>query len=84
MSMKTWQDIEEAARNEPILHMMVTLVERGDMTREQALIAAVLGLAEIKTSQHAQIVEFMRRRPAAPSVLAHGDAVGIPAARSQS
>jgi hypothetical protein len=37
----TWEDIERLALHYPSAHAYVTLVERGDLTREQALIAMV-------------------------------------------
>lgn len=46
MNTKTWTDIEEAALTDPTLHQMVTLVERGDLTREQALILTVLAFSK--------------------------------------
>jgi hypothetical protein len=41
-----WADIERLALHYPVLHDAVTLVRRGDLTREQALIAAVFALAD--------------------------------------
>ena len=37
----TWEDIELLALNYPTAHAYATMVERGDITREQALIAMV-------------------------------------------
>lgn len=43
--MKDWSDIERVAFNEPVLHAAVTRVGQG-VSREEALIAAVISLAE--------------------------------------
>ena len=37
----SWQDIERLAMNYPSVHLAVTRVERGDITREQALVTLV-------------------------------------------
>jgi hypothetical protein len=66
---KTWKDVEEAALFEPVLHQAVTLVQRGDLTREEALIAAVLGLVEIKETQQKRIIELMNTRMYAPIIV---------------
>lgn len=34
----TWDDMIRLARHSPIVHQVVTLVERGDISREEALI----------------------------------------------
>jgi len=65
--MKTWTDIERAALNEPILYQLVVLVERGDLTREQGLIAAVLGLVDIKSKQHEEIMKLLNTQ--IPSII---------------
>jgi hypothetical protein len=57
--MNTWDDIVTAAFFDPILYQLVMLVERGYLTREEGLIAVVLGLVDIKARQHAQIVELL-------------------------
>lgn len=67
--MKSWRDVEEAALTEPILYQLVTLVERGDLTREQALIAAVLGMVTVKEQQRAMILELINTRLPSPFVL---------------
>jgi len=41
----TWEDIERLSRHYPVVYQAVTMVERGDWTREQALIAVVYALA---------------------------------------
>ena len=40
MMPKTWEDVEEAALHDAVLHQAVTLVERGDLTREEAMIGS--------------------------------------------
>jgi len=67
-AVKSWRDIEEAALTEPLLYQLVTIVQRGDMTREQALIQAVLGLA-MKETQRQAIVELLNTRPPRPLII---------------
>ena len=42
----TWEDIERLALHYPCVYHGVAMVERGDWTREQALIMVVFALAE--------------------------------------
>jgi len=42
----TWQDIERLALHHPAARVAVTLADRGDYTREQALIALVYTLTQ--------------------------------------
>jgi hypothetical protein len=42
----TWEDIERLALHYPVAHDAVTMVRRGDWTREQALIALAYALAD--------------------------------------
>lgn len=42
----TWEDIERLALHYPAAHHAVTMVARGDWTREQALIVLVYALAD--------------------------------------
>lgn len=44
---RTWQDLERQAINDPLISSAVMMVRVGEMSREEALIAAALGLAEI-------------------------------------
>ncbi len=67
--MKTWKDIEEAARFDAVLHEAVTRYQMGELTQEQALIHAALVLVRIRQEQHQQIVDLMRRLPASPIIL---------------
>lgn len=67
--MKSWRDIEEAALTEPILYQLVALVQRGDFTREEALIHAVLGLVAMKEKQRQAIVELLETRPPRPMII---------------
>lgn len=46
--MKTWSDIEAAARSEPLLQMAIDAVASGRCTREEALIIVTLNLIEYK------------------------------------
>lgn len=59
----TWEDIETLAVSYPVLHHAVTLVERGDMTREQALIAAVFALAGAFQKLFQERVDSLMRDP---------------------
>lgn len=59
MTSATWFDIQRAALDEPLLHQLCTLVERGDLTQRDAMIIAVLQLIEIKRLQHAHIMELL-------------------------
>lgn len=43
----TWNAVERAALMDPILYAAVTLVSRGDMTREQALMSAAVAQARL-------------------------------------
>jgi hypothetical protein len=80
--MKTWDDVIEAAKGKPwtedvtrldvtghLFHKAVTLVEMGEMTREQAMIAVALTLAEVVQRQHDQIVDLRNTMPFAPMVI---------------
>ena len=42
----TWADIERLSLHYPAAHQAVVLIERGDLTREQALISLVFALAD--------------------------------------
>jgi hypothetical protein len=42
----TWEDVERLALHYPSAHHAVTLVERGDMTKEQGLVALVYFFAK--------------------------------------
>jgi hypothetical protein len=78
--LKTWDDIVAFAHRvpsdpleldwiAPLFHQAVTLVERGDLTREQALTALALGLGEIATTQSRRLVDEMNRRPFQPVLI---------------
>lgn len=41
----TWEDVERLSMHYPSAHNIVTLVERGDLTREQALVSLVYWFA---------------------------------------
>jgi hypothetical protein len=81
---KTWSDVEEAAMGRPwtdapfltlaspyraLFHQAVTMVELGQMTREEALIALSLALLDGNERQHAELVDAYNRRPPAPIIL---------------
>lgn len=71
-TMKTWRDIEERALFDPLLHQAVSLVRRGDLTQEQALITAVLGLSQMVEDQRARLIEELQRKPFSPVILPRG------------
>lgn len=55
MTRKTWNDIREAARTRPVLAQLVTAVENNPfLSREDALILAVLELDKIANSYREQ------------------------------
>ncbi len=66
---KTWTDIEERALFDPLLHQAVTLVERGDVTREEALIAVALAFSQMVEGQRKRLVEELARKPFSPVIL---------------
>lgn len=61
--MLTWRDVEEAALHDTVLHAAVTLERTGTLTREEALIEAVLLLSKIRADQHEQLVRYMMLAP---------------------
>ena len=56
----TWEDFERLALNYPSVHTIVTLVERGDLTREQGLVAAVYWFATAFSRQFQRELEASR------------------------
>jgi hypothetical protein len=71
--MKTWDDVIARAYARPsdpmtldtigpLFHQAVTLVERGDLTQEQAMIHLALGLAEIATDQQTRLLDLLNTR----------------------
>jgi hypothetical protein len=74
----TWEDVERAVSapydsrsinpSQTVLHHAVTLVRRGDLTREEALRAAVLALLEIVATQQRQIGELVNTTPPLPQL----------------
>jgi hypothetical protein len=73
LTVKSWRDIEDAALTEPILFQLVALVRRGDFTREEALIHAVLGLVSMKEKQRQAIVELLETRTRPLLIVRPGD-----------
>lgn len=90
--MKTWDDVLLAARGDVWISEMpkhltlnvtaslfqaaVTLVEMGQLTREQAMIQLALALAEMAQRQHEQFVDLRNSTPSAPIVLYGGERGG--------
>lgn len=60
-----WQDIEALALHYPVVHTCVALADRGDWTREQALIAMTHALATAFGELFRQEVE--RRQTTLPT-----------------
>lgn len=72
----TWEDIERLALHYPALHHAVTLVRRGDLTREQALILAVFALAEAFQNLFHEAVDRRMREPFSAIIPKHPAARG--------
>ncbi len=79
--MKTWDDIERAARGEPwteqtkyiisgepILWQACKAVQYGTVSREDALIQVVFALLEIKNVQQKTIIDYLNTRPFTPFI----------------
>jgi hypothetical protein len=60
---KTWADVEREAMNDPLLQFAVTMVRAGEMSREEALIAAALGLAAVNRQLAEDSVKLLAERP---------------------
>jgi len=65
----TWTDIERLSLNYPAARHALVMVERGDWTREQALIALVYALADSFSRLFTAEVERRSRELPAPFVL---------------
>jgi hypothetical protein len=59
----TWDDIRRLAYEEPALHQYLTLVERGDLTRQQAMTEALFWYVQALQSCRAQLLDAEARRP---------------------
>jgi hypothetical protein len=70
--LKTWTDIEERALFDPLLHQAVTLVQMGELTKEEALIQVALGFSQMVEDQRTRLVEELRRKPFSPVILPRG------------
>lgn len=60
---RTWTDVHLAARNCPVLHQMIALVAQHGLTREEALIEAVLSLSEARELLLGQVAELLQQVP---------------------
>ncbi len=79
--MSTWRDIEEAATQRDafgwpltspartMVHHTIVLVQRGDLTREEALCSLALALLESHESIFAQLVEARSIQSQAPIII---------------
>lgn len=61
-----WRQVEARALEDPFLHKLVTLVQTGERTREEALIMVVLELAEVRDVLTAAEVERLSNAPPRP------------------
>jgi hypothetical protein len=52
--LKTWADLERASVNDPILHLVVSVVYAGLASKEQALVNAVMFFAEQQAKLNAE------------------------------
>ena len=64
--LKTWADIQRAALTDPFLYRAVILVDRGDLTREEALIQVALALSVVRAQMHEQIVTLLEHSTVPP------------------
>jgi hypothetical protein len=65
----TWEDIERMAMHYPAARHVAVLVERGEMTREQGLIALVYWYAEAFSGLFRSEVERRMNEPSPPRLL---------------
>jgi hypothetical protein len=63
----TWDDVQDEAMHCPVLQHMVTVAERGDVTRDQALTAAVLWLSRDRRRLLEQVAVTRYRVPDVPT-----------------
>jgi hypothetical protein len=57
-----WRQIEERALYDPVLQRLVTFVRTNEMTREAALIAAVLTLSQQRQDLHDRLLACLEGR----------------------
>ncbi len=67
--MKTWDDIEERAWVDPMLHQVVRMVEIGHCPREEALIQAALGYSTLVDELRARLLDELNRKPFSALIL---------------
>jgi len=58
-----WAQIEDAALHDSVLQQLVHVVRVGLLSREVALMHAVLGLSKIRATQHQQLVDLLNITP---------------------
>lgn len=58
---RTWEDVEREALNDPLISHAVMMVSIGEMSREDALIAATLGLAVVNRELVEETVKLRAR-----------------------
>lgn len=54
-----WRDIEQLSLHDPVLHAAVTRVRQGALSREEALIAAVMSFSEQVTMLNAAKIDAL-------------------------
>ena len=59
---RTWADVEREAINDPLIGFAVTMVRDGELSREEALCAAVLGLQEVNQQLVEENIKLRDRR----------------------
>ena len=60
----TWEDLQLESLNCPVLYQAVTLANRGDLTREQALIEAAIWLSRDRQGWLKREQNRLMREPA--------------------
>jgi hypothetical protein len=58
---RTWADLEREALNDPLINYAVMMVRIGELSREEALIAATLGLAAVNRELVEETVKLRAR-----------------------
>lgn len=69
----TWADIETLSLHYPQAHAAVAMVERGEWTKEEALVRLVYGFASAFQQLFQQELERRRMEPPRPFVIPRDD-----------
>jgi hypothetical protein len=65
----TWEDLQLESLNCPVLHQAVTRANRGDLTREQALVEAAIWLSRERLARLKRDANRLMREPATAIVM---------------